>query len=76
MLVVAKHYNIIKFEFSKAEIDYFKYVCYFDEDEELALEMKMRRKSNQQIADSLGTSLSTANRTIKRMKKKIIRALK
>lgn len=73
---MAKHYNIIKFEFSKAEVEYFKDVCYFSEDEELALDLKMRCKSNQQIADALGVSLATANRRIKRMKRKVLKALK
>ena len=76
MLVVAKHYNKVNFEFTKAEIDYFKRVCYFNDDEELALELKMRGKSNIQIADSMGTSIATANRRIKSMKKKVLKALR
>ena len=77
MLVVEETYkDKIVFEFSDSEIKHFKQVCYFNEDEELALEFKMRGKSNQQIADAMGTSLPTANRRIKSMKKKILRALK
>lgn len=71
-----KHCDKVVFEFSDLEIKHFKEACYFNEDEELALEFKMRGKSNQQIADAMGVSLPTANRRIKSMKKKILRVLK
>ncbi len=76
MLVVGKQYNTLKFEFSEIEADYFRRVCAFDDDEELAFNMKMKHKSNQQIATAMNASLSTANRRIKSMKKRVIKALK
>lgn len=65
----------MKLEFTKAEVDHFKEVCYFSEEEEKILELRLRNKTITEIALKLTLSEPTVNRRIKSIKKKILKSL-
>lgn len=65
----------MKLEFTKAEVDHFKEVCYFSEDEEKILELRLRDKTITEISLTLDMSEATVNRRIKSIKKKILKSL-
>lgn len=66
---------MIKLEFTKAEVNYFKEVCYFSEEEEMILDLRLKRKSICEISMILNLSEATVNRRIKSIKKKILKSL-
>lgn len=66
---------MIKLEFTKREVDHFKKVCYFSEEEEMILDLRLRRKSICEISLALSISEATVNRRIKSIKKKILKSL-
>lgn len=56
---------------SKTEYTYICEECMLNEDECKILEMKLKKKSIQQMADTIHKSTATCSRIIRRVKKKI-----
>lgn len=65
----------MKLDFTKKEVNYFKDNCYFSDDEEQILELRLRNKSIVEIMDIMKMNESTVNRRIKSIKKKIMKSI-
>lgn len=66
----------MKLEFSKPEVEHFKEVCYFTEQEEKILDLRLKGMSITEISLIIPTSESTVNRRIKSIKKKIYKSIR
>lgn len=73
MLSLEKNNNL---QFNKQEYDYFIENCGFNDDEKEILDLRRSGKSIVEISIIKNTSISTINRNIKRIKKKIISVIK
>ena len=62
-------------DFTVPELDRFRELCNFTEDELRYFNLRARDKSNTQIAQELNISESTVSVLARRVKKKIIRVL-
>lgn len=65
----------MKLEFTKKEVDYFKENCYFTDEEEKILELRLRGNTIISIAFMLHLSDKTVQRRIKSIKKKILKVI-
>lgn len=65
----------MKLEFTKKEVDYFKENCYFTDEEEKILELRLRGNTIISIAFMLHLSDETVQRRIKSIKKKILKVI-
>lgn len=65
----------MKLEFTKKEVDYFKENCYFTDEEEQILELRLRGNTIISIAFMLHLSDKTVQRRIKSIKKKILKVI-
>ena len=65
----------MKLEFIKKEVDYFKENCYFTDEEEKILELRLRGNTIISIAFMLHLSDKTVQRRIKSIKKKILKVI-
>lgn len=65
----------MKLEFTKKEVDYFKENCYFTDEEEKILELRLRGNTIISIAFMLHLSDKTVQRIIKSIKKKILKVI-
>ena len=65
----------MKLEFTKKEVDYFKENCYFTDEEEKILELRLRGNTIISIAFMLHLSGKTVQRRIKSIKKKILKVI-
>lgn len=67
---------MIKLEFTKPEIDYFKEYCYFTKEEEQILDLRLKGYQIEEIKDIVHHSVPTINRRIRSIKNKIIKSLR
>lgn len=65
----------MKLEFTKKEVDYFKENCYFTDEEEKILELRLRGNTIISIAFMLHLSDKTVQGRIKSIKKKILKVI-
>lgn len=66
---------MIKLDFSKKEVEYFKENCYFTDEEEKILDLRLKGYSIVEIHMTLAMSERTVSRRIKNIKRKILRAI-
>lgn len=65
----------MKFDFTKKEYEFFLNNCFFTEDEEKILLLKLKGNTTLQISIKLNLSTSTVDRRIKSIKKKILKVI-
>jgi len=66
---------VMRFEFTKSEIDYFLKNCYFSEEEEKIFILKLKNYSITEMALKLNISERTVSRRLNSVKKKILRSI-
>lgn len=64
------------FDFNKREYDHFVEYCGFTDEETVVLAYRRRGLSIVEISDAMHRSEATTNRTIKRVKNKIMREIR
>lgn len=62
-------------DFTKPELDVFRELCNFTDDERIYFEMRAKDKSNVQIAMALNVSTSKVDTLAKKVKSKIMRVI-
>lgn len=62
-------------DFTKPELDVFRELCNFTDDERTYFEMRARDKSNVQISMELNVSLSKVDTLVRKVKSKILRVI-
>lgn len=62
-------------DFTKPELDVFRELCNFTDDERTYFEMRARDKSNVQISMELNVSLSKVDTLARKVKSKILRVI-
>lgn len=65
----------IRSEFTEPECEWFRRVCNFTPEEEAVFNLRVKDHSRVEIADELGMSVSTVDRRIRRIKRKIHKVL-
>lgn len=65
----------LRTEFTEPECEWFRQVCNFTRDERDVFELRVRDHSRVEIAMKLGMSISTVDRKIKGIKRKIHKVL-
>lgn len=65
----------IRSEFTEPECELFRKVCNFTPEEEAVFNLRVKDHSRVEIADRLGMSVSTVDRRIRRIKRKIHKVL-
>ena len=65
----------IRSEFTEPECEWFRKVCNITPEEEAVFNLRVKDHSRVEIADRLGMSISTADRRIRRIKRKIHKVL-
>lgn len=65
----------MKLEFTKDEYEFFLNKCFFSEEEEKVLYMRLKGCSIVKISMELNMSIPTVNRRIKSIKKKIMKVI-
>lgn len=65
----------MKFDFTKKEYEFFLNNCFFTEEEEKILLLKLKGNTTLQISIKLNLSTSTVDRRIKSIKKKILKLI-
>lgn len=65
----------IRSEFTEPECECFRRVCNFTPEEEAVFNLRVKDHSRVEIADELGMSVSTVDRRIRRIKRKIHKVL-
>ena len=65
----------IRSEFTEPECERFRRVCNFTPEEEAVFNLRVKDHSRVEIADRLGMSVSTVDRRIRRIKRKIHKVL-
>ena len=65
----------MKFDFTKKEYEFFLDNCFFTEEEEKILLLKLKGNTTLQISIKLNLSTSTVDRRIKSIKKKILKLI-
>ena len=62
-------------EFTEQECEWFRKVCNCTTEEEAVFNLRVKDRSRVEIADRLGMSVSTVDRRIRRIKRKIHKVL-
>lgn len=62
-------------DFTEPELDVFRKLCNFTDDERTYFEMRAKDKSNVQISMAMNVSISTVANIAKRVKKKILKII-
>ena len=70
-----KNYKIVIPDFTRPELDYFRELCNFTEDEREYFELRARGKSNVQIAMEMNVSESKVSKLARKVKSKMFRVL-
>lgn len=65
----------IRSEFTEPECEWSRKVCNFTPEEEAVFNLRVKDHSRVEIADRLGMSISTVDRRIRRIKRKIHKVL-
>lgn len=65
----------LKTEFTKIECDKFRELCNFTDEELKVFNLRVRDKSVVEISEHLNISITTVNRRIKNIKKKILKVI-
>ena len=62
-------------DFTKPELDVFRELCNFTDDERIYFEMRAKDKSNVQISMEMNVSLSKVDTLARKVKSKILRVI-